>query len=156
MLKKIEAICIAVILVFGGLSAYYHFKRIPDIKEALGEVKHTPYKYLESREKYSLKEMEHILAWLRLSKVPEELRRKYANNTHTDRDLGIINRQLVDFHTREIATLESKTTIARTVRNVSIGLFALSVLTIIGCGVVGLWRSGSKTKGGEKPLDPNK
>ena len=85
MLKKIEAICIAVILVFGGLSAYYHFKRIPDIKEALGEVKHTPYKYLESREKYSLKEMEHILAWLRLSKVPEELRRKYANNTHRSR-----------------------------------------------------------------------
>jgi len=150
MLKKITAICIVAILVFGGLPAYYHFKRIPDIKEALGEVRNTPYKSIESRENYDLKEMEHILAWLRLAKVPDELRRKYANNTHRDRDLDIINQQLFDFHTKAIVTLESKVTIARTVRNISLGIVVLAVLTVIGCGVVGLWRGGRKTQSKEK------
>ena len=146
MMRKIATICSVAILVLGGLAAYYHFKGIPDNQEALQEEEGTPYKRIESRENYNLTEIERILNRLRLAKVPDELRRKYAKNTYTDRDVDIINQNLSDFHNKEAVRLELKLTIARTVRNISVGFIVLSVLTMIGCGVVGLWRNGSRKK----------
>jgi hypothetical protein len=146
MVRKIATICSVAILVFGGLAAYYHFKGVPDSQEALQEEEGTQYKRIESRENYNLTEIERILNRLRLAKVPDELRRKYAKNTYTDRDVDIINQNLSDFHNKEAVRLELKLAIARTVRNISVGFIVLSVLTMIGCGVVGLWRNGSRKK----------
>jgi hypothetical protein len=157
MVRKIATICSVVILVFGGLAAYYHFKGVPNSQEALQEEEGTLYKRIQSRENYSLTEIERILNRLRLARVPDELRRKYAKNTYTDRDVDIINQNLSDFHNKEVVRLELKLTIARTVRNISVGFIVLSVLTMIACGIVGLWRNGSRKKlRGEKPLGPGK
>jgi len=157
MVKKIATICSVAILVLGGLAAYYHFKGIPDNQEALQEEEGTPYKRIQSRENYNLTEIERILNRLRLAKVPDELRRKYAKNTYTDHDVDLINQNLSHFHNEEVVRLEFKLMIARTVLNFSLGFIVLSVLTMIGSGVVGLWRNGSRKKQrGEKPLGPDK
>ena len=146
MVRKIATICSVAILILGGLAAYYHFNGIPDRQEALQEEEGTPYKRIQSRDNYNLTEIERILNRLRLAKVPDELRRKYAKNTYTDHDVDIINQNLSDFHTKEVVRLEFKLMIARTVRNFSVGLIVLSLLTMMGCGVVGLWRNGSRKK----------
>jgi len=146
MVRKIATICSVAILVFGGLAAYYHFKGVPDSQEALQEEEGTPYKRIQSRDNYNLTEIERILNRLRLAKVPDELRRKYAKNTYTDHDVDLINQNLSHFHNEEVVRLEFKLMIARTVRNFSLGFIVLSVLTMIGCGVVGLWRNGSRKK----------
>jgi hypothetical protein len=146
MVRRIATICSVAILVLGGLAAYYHFNGIPDSQQALQEEEGTPYKRIQSRENYNLTEIERILNRLRLAKVPDGLRRKYAKNTYTDHDVDIINQNLSDFHNKEVVRLEFKLMIARTVRNFSVGLIVLSLLTMIGCGVVGLWRNGSRKK----------
>jgi len=151
MVKKIATICSVAILVFGGLAAYYHFKGVPDSQEALQTEEGTPYKRIQSRENYNLTEIERILNRLRLARVPDELRTKYAKNKYTDRDVDLINQNLSDFHNKEVVRLELKLAIARTVRNISVGFIILSVFTVIWFWISRLWYFEEKHKTRRRP-----